>query len=264
MLDYATQISINELNEMSLLLDDALRRFTFSFTRERDDEDDDGAALESSCLFKVVTVLNNVALVTTIGSEYDIANQIIDDNESNDDDGGMLLLTDLDQPISSMARRMSAQEQSVLAGVHQKIKHNSNTTTLVIDINEEDLGGVMPPQTVVGWMLGYPIAYFYKPKDEDAGNVAARKISLMSLVKVEYCCKLKEEEDILEEKEVELEDVVYGFTYPEILQKDLELKNSLAALNATFESSSSLLDKIWSKKTRKIRRCTVVSSAVAL
>jgi hypothetical protein len=112
---------------------------------------------------------------------------------------------------------MTPLEITVMTACRAKISSNSG-----VNIDESDLGeGAIPPQTFVGWMLGYPILYYYgsnkKYESEEEkvqiANVTARKLSLCSLVKVE-CINDKGE-------------VMYGFTYPESLNEDALVKEAL-------------------------------------
>ena len=126
----------------------------------------------------------------------------------------MPILVDLDE-VQAGSRRLEPSELVVITACRSKLASNSRA-----NIDETDLGDgvcVVPPQTFVGWMLGYPILYYYglntEENEEWSARVAARKLSLCSLVKIE-CIDDKNE-------------VMYGFTYPENLNEDALIKETL-------------------------------------
>ena len=160
-------------------------------------------------LLKVCTVLDTVVLVT-LGEDKEEEESLLQKATK------VPIMVDLDQEISR-ARRLEASEIAILTACRAKMKSN-----LGANIDERDLGdGAIPPQTFVGWMLGYPILYYYGSKKnsesengkEESASVAARKLSLCSLVKVE-CINDKNE-------------VMYGFTYPESVNEDALIMEAL-------------------------------------
>jgi hypothetical protein len=162
-----------------------------------------GGEEEEGVLLKVCSILDTVVFVT-LGEDEELL--------SHD----MPILVDLDQE-NARARKMTPLEITVMTACRAKISSNSG-----VNIDESDLGeGAIPPQTFVGWMLGYPILYYYgsnkkyesEEEKEQIANVTARKLSLCSLVKVE-CINDKDE-------------VMYGFTYPESLIEDALVKEAL-------------------------------------
>jgi len=156
---------------------------------------------------KVCTVLDTVVLVTIGGGDESFSASSRDIKE-------MPILVNLDEEQAG-SRRLEPSELVVITACRAKVASNSRA-----NIDETDLGdGVVkiPPQTFVGWMLGYPILYYYglnkEENEEWSARVAARKLSLCSLVKIE-CIDDKNE-------------VMYGFTYPESLNEDALIKETL-------------------------------------
>ena len=196
MLDYAPLMTKEDIELISKEINEDV---LIPLSRGRGGEEEEGV------LLKVCTVLDTVVFVT-LGEGEELL------SHGND----MPILVDLDQE-NARARKMTPLEITVMTACRAKISSNSG-----VNIDESDLGeGAIPPQTFVGWMLGYPILYYYgsnkkygsEEEKEQIANVTARKLSLCSLVKVE-CIKDKGE-------------VMYGFTYPESLNEDALVKEAL-------------------------------------
>ena len=197
MLDYAPLMTKEDIELISKELNEDVL-IPLSRSRGRGGEEEGGV------LLKVCSILDTVVFVT-LGEDEELLSH-------ND----MPILVDLDQE-NARARKMTPLEITVMNACRAKISSNSG-----VNIDESDLGeGAIPPQTFVGWMLGYPILYFYgsnkkyesEEEKEQIANVTARKLSLCSLVKVE-CINDKDE-------------VMYGFTYPESLNEDALVKEAL-------------------------------------
>lgn len=205
MLDYAPLMTAEEIKLISDELNENILKAHLTGSSERG-----GERGGEVMLLKVCTVLDTVVLVT-LGEEEE------EDEESLSQKATKVpIMVDLDQEIPR-ARRLEASEIAIMTACLAKMKSNSGA-----NIDERDLGdGVIPPQTFVGWMLGYPILYYYGSKKssesengkEESANIAARKLSLCSLVKVE-CINDKNE-------------VMYGFTYPESVNEDELIKEAL-------------------------------------
>ena len=200
MLDYAPLMTKEDIELISKELnEDVLIPLSRSRGRGREEE--------GGVLLKVCSILDTVVFVT-LGEDE----ELLSHGAMNE----MPILVDLDQE-NARARKMTPLEITVMNACRAKISSNSG-----VNIDESDLGeGAIPPQTFVGWMLGYPILYFYgsnkkyesEEEKEQIANVTARKLSLCSLVKVE-CINDKDE-------------VMYGFTYPESLNEDALVKEAL-------------------------------------
>ena len=197
MLDYAPLMTKEDIELISKELNEDVL-IPLSRSRGRGGEEEGGV------LLKVCSILDTVVFVK-LGEDEELLSH-------ND----MPILVDLDQE-NARARKMTPLEIMVMTACRAKISSNSG-----VNIDESDLGeGAIPPQTFVGWMLGYPILYYYgsnkkyesEEEKEQIANVTARKLSLCSLVKVE-CINDKDE-------------VMYGFTYPESLIEDALLKEAL-------------------------------------
>jgi len=195
MLDYAPLMTKEDIELISKEINEDV---LIPLSRGRGGEEEEGV------LLKVCSILDTVVFVT-LGEDEELLSH-------ND----MPILVDLDQE-NARARKMTPLEIMVMTACRAKISSNSG-----VNIDESDLGeGAIPPQTFVGWMLGYPILYYYgsnkkyesEEEKEQIANVTARKLSLCSLVKVE-CINDKDE-------------VMYGFTYPESLIEDALLKEAL-------------------------------------
>ena len=204
MLDYAPFMTAEEVKLISDELNENVLKLHQTGSSERR-----GKGGGEGMLLKVCTVLDTVVLVT-LGEEEE------EEESLSQKATKVPIMVDLDQEIPR-ARRLEASEIAIMTACLAKMKSNSGA-----NIDERDLGdGVIPPQTFVGWMLGYPILYYYGSKKssesengkEESANVAARKLSLCSLVKVE-CINDKNE-------------VMYGFTYPESVNEDELIKEAL-------------------------------------
>lgn len=200
MLDYAPLMTKEDIELISKELNEDVL-IPLSRSRGRGGEEEGGV------LLKVCSILDTVVFVT-LGEDE----ELLSHGAMNE----MPILVDLDQE-NARARKMTPLEITVMTACRAKISSNSG-----VNIDESDLGeGAIPPQTFVGWMLGYPILYFYgsnkkyesEEEKEQIANVTARKLSLCSLVKVE-CINDKDE-------------VMYGFTYPESLNEDALVKEAL-------------------------------------
>ncbi len=200
MLDYAPLMTKEDIELISKELNEDVL-IPLSRSRGRGGEEEGGV------LLKVCSILDTVVFVT-LGEDE----ELLSHGAMNE----MPILVDLDQE-NARARKMTPLEITVMNACRAKISSNSG-----VNIDESDLGeGAIPPQTFVGWMLGYPILYFYgsnkkyesEEEKEQIANVTARKLSLCSLVKVE-CINDKDE-------------VMYGFTYPESLNEDALVKEAL-------------------------------------
>lgn len=200
MLDYAPLMTKEDIELISKELNEDVL-IPLSRSRGRGGEEEEGV------LLKVCSILDTVVFVT-LGEDE----ELLSHGAMNE----MPILVDLDQE-NARARKMTPLEITVMNACRAKISSNSG-----VNIDESDLGeGAIPPQTFVGWMLGYPILYFYgsnkkyesEEEKEQIANVTARKLSLCSLVKVE-CINDKDE-------------VMYGFTYPESLNEDALVKEAL-------------------------------------
>lgn len=196
MLDYAPLMTKEDIELISKEINEDV---LIPLSRGRGGEEEEGT------LLKVCSILDTVVFVT-LGEDEELLSR------GND----MPILVDLDQE-NARARKMTPLEITVMTACRAKISSNSG-----VNIDESDLGeGAIPPQTFVGWMLGYPILYYYgsnkkyesEEEKEQIANVTARKLSLCSLVKVE-CINDKGE-------------VMYGFTYPESLNEDALVKEAL-------------------------------------
>ena len=168
MLDYAPLMTKEDIELISKKLNEDVL-IPLSRSRGRGGEEEEGV------LLKVCSILDTVVFVT-LGEDEELL--------SHD----MPILVDLDQE-NARARKMTPLEITVMTACRAKISSNSG-----VNIDESDLGeGAIPPQTFVGWMLGYPILYYYgsnkkyesEEEKEQIANVTARKLSLCSLVKVE-------------------------------------------------------------------------------
>jgi len=204
MLDYAPLMTAEEVKLISDELNENVLKVDLTGSSERG-----GERGGEGMLLKVCTVLDTVVLVT-LGEEEEEEESLLQKATK------VPIMVDLDQEISR-ARRLEASELAIMTACRAKMKSNLGS-----NIDERDLGdGAIPPQTFVGWMLGYPILYYYGSKKnsesengkEESANVAARKLSLCSLVKVE-CINDKNE-------------VMYGFTYPESVNEDALIKEAL-------------------------------------
>ena len=204
MLDYAPFMTAEEVKLISDELNENVLKVHQTGSSERR-----GKGGGEGMLLKVCTVLDTVVLVT-LGEDKEEEESLLQKATK------VPIMVDLDQEISR-ARRLEASEIAILTACRAKMKSN-----LGANINERDLGdGAIPPQTFVGWMLGYPILYYYGSKKnsesengkEESASVAARKLSLCSLVKVE-CINDKNE-------------VMYGFTYPESVNEDALIMEAL-------------------------------------
>ena len=204
MLDYAPLMTAEEIKLISDELNENVLKVDLTGSSERG-----GERGGEGMLLKVCTVLDTVVLVT-LGEEEEEEESLLQKATK------VPIMVDLDQEISR-ARRLEASELAIMTACRAKMKSNLGS-----NIDERDLGdGAIPPQTFVGWMLGYPILYYYGSKKnsesengkEESANVAARKLSLCSLVKVE-CINDKNE-------------VMYGFTYPESVNEDALIKEAL-------------------------------------
>jgi len=204
MLDYAPLMTAEEVKLISDELNENVLKVDLTGSSERG-----GERGVEGMLLKVCTVLDTVVLVT-LGEEEEEEESLLQKATK------VPIMVDLDQEISR-ARRLEASELAIMTACRAKMKSNLGS-----NIDERDLGdGAIPPQTFVGWMLGYPILYYYGSKKnsesengkEESANVAARKLSLCSLVKVE-CINDKNE-------------VMYGFTYPESVNEDALIKEAL-------------------------------------
>lgn len=200
MLDYAPLMTKEDIELISKELNEDVL-IPLSRSRGRGGEEEGGV------LLKVCSILDTVVFVT-LGEDE----ELLSHGAMNE----MPILVDLDQE-NARARKMTPLEITVMNACRAKISSNSG-----VNIDESDLGeGAIPPQTFVGWMLGYPILYYYgsnkkyesEEEKEQIANVTARKLSLCSLVKVE-CINDKDE-------------VMYGFTYPESLNEDALVKEAL-------------------------------------
>lgn len=200
MLDYAPLMTKEDIELISKELNEDVL-IPLSRSRGRGGEEEGGV------LLKVCSILDTVVFVT-LGEDE----ELLSHGAMNE----MPILVDLDQE-NARARKMTPLEITVMTACRAKISSNSG-----VNIDESDLGeGAIPPQTFVGWMLGYPILYYYgsnkkyesEEEKEQIANVTARKLSLCSLVKVE-CINDKDE-------------VMYGFTYPESLNEDALVKEAL-------------------------------------
>ncbi len=200
MLDYAPLMTKEDIELISKELNEDVL-IPLSRSRGRGGEEEGGV------LLKVCSILDTVVFVT-LGEDE----ELLSHGAMNE----MPILVDLNQE-NARARKMTPLEITVMNACRAKISSNSG-----VNIDESDLGeGAIPPQTFVGWMLGYPILYFYgsnkkyesEEEKEQIANVTARKLSLCSLVKVE-CINDKDE-------------VMYGFTYPESLNEDALVKEAL-------------------------------------
>jgi len=200
MLDYAPLMTKEDIELISKELNEDVL-IPLSRSRGRGGEEEGGV------LLKVCSILDTVVFVT-LGEDE----ELLSHGAMNE----MPILVDLNQE-NARARKMTPLEITVMNACRAKISSNSG-----VNIDESDLGeGAIPPQTFVGWMLGYPILYYYgsnkkyesEEEKEQIANVTARKLSLCSLVKVE-CINDKDE-------------VMYGFTYPESLIEDALLKEAL-------------------------------------
>ena len=200
MLDYAPLMTKEDIELISKELNEDVL-IPLSRSRGRGGEEEEGV------LLKVCSILDTVVFVT-LGEDE----ELLSHGAMNE----MPILVDLDQE-NARARKMTPLEITVMTACRAKISSNSG-----VNIDESDLGeGAIPPQTFVGWMLGYPILYYYgsnkkyesEEEKEQIANVTARKLSLCSLVKVE-CINDKDE-------------VMYGFTYPESLNEDALVKEAL-------------------------------------
>ena len=151
---------------------------------------------------KVCTVLDTVVLVT-------IGGQIVQCRPSRYEKSPILVNLDEEQAGS---RRLEPSELVVITACRAKVASNSRAN---IDETDLDDGVVkIPPQTFVGWMLGYPILYYYGLNQEENEEWSARVAAwLCSLVKIE-CIDDKNQ-------------VMYGFTYPESLNEDALIKETL-------------------------------------
>jgi hypothetical protein len=205
MLDYAPLMTAEEVKLISDELNENVLKVDLTGSSERG-----GERGGEGMLLKVCTVLDTVVLVT-LGEEEEEEEESLLQKATK-----VPIMVDLDQEISR-ARRLEASELAIMTACRAKMKSNLGS-----NIDERDLGdGAIPPQTFVGWMLGYPILYYYGSKKnsesengkEESANVAARKLSLCSLVKVE-CINDKNE-------------VMYGFTYPESVNEDALIKEAL-------------------------------------
>jgi hypothetical protein len=204
MLDYAPFMTAEEVKLISDELNENVLKVHQTGSSERR-----GKGGGEGMLLKVCTVLDTVVLVT-LGEDKEEEESLLQKATK------VPIMVDLDQEISR-ARRLEASEIAILTACRAKMKSN-----LGANIDERDLGdGAIPPQTFVGWMLGYPILYYYGSKKnsesengkEESASVAARKLSLCSLVKVE-CINDKNE-------------VMYGFTYPESVNEDALIMEAL-------------------------------------
>jgi hypothetical protein len=174
MLDYAPLMTAEEVKLISDELNENILKAHLTGSSERG-----GERGGEVMLLKVCTVLDTVVLVT-LGEEEEEEEESLSQKATK-----VPIMVDLDQEIPR-ARRLEASEIAIMTACLAKMKSNSGA-----NIDERDLGdGVIPPQTFVGWMLGYPILYYYGSKKssesengkEESANVAARKLSLCSLV----------------------------------------------------------------------------------
>ena len=149
MLDYAPLMTKEDIELISKQINEDV---LIPLSRGRGGEEEEGV------LLKVCTVLDTVVFVT-LGEGEELL------SHGND----MPILVDLDQE-NARARKMTPLEITVMTACRAKISSNSGA-----NIDESDLGeGAIPPQTFVGWMLGYPILYYY---DRIRNTEARRKKS---------------------------------------------------------------------------------------